>query len=564
MAAPFDINQSFHEAVALQRQGKLRDAEKVFTRVLKAAPDHFDALNLLGTVKAQLGRMGEAHRLLSAAVKINPRAAGAWANLGQVLHALKRNDEALESLDKARALDPADLAILNQHANALLSAGRAEQALAEFQELLARAPQHPETRLNCGIAYAALGRHQEAVAEFDAALAAMPFHPGVHYNRGLALYELGRYAAALGAHDRALASAPEHAGAWLHRGRALAALNRLDEAVKSYGKARAAGKDHPDIQFSEALALLTLGDYRSGFEKYEARWRRSGMPAPQSRRGPLWLGDYPLARKTVLLHAEQGLGDTIQFARYVPLLAATGAKIVLEVQSELTALMTRLDGGAKVIARGEAPPPFDVHCPLGSLPLALRTEPGNVPAKIPYLSADDASLAKWSARIGALARPRIAIAWSGNPSHYNDRNRSLAFARLAPLFAHPAAQAGGGAQFISIQRDVRGEDAPSLAAETRVTHVGANLDNFTDTAAVIALSDLVISADTAVAHLAGAMGRPLWVLIPFAPDWRWTLNGEASPWYPTARLFRQTAAGDWDSVIARVAAELAGFISAGA
>ena len=562
MAEPFDINQSFHEAVTLQRQGKLRDAEKVFTRVLKAAPDHFDALNLLGTVKAQLGRMGEAHRLLSAAVKINPRAAGAWANLGQVLHVLKRNDEALESLDKARALDPADLAILNQHANALLSAGRAEQALAEFQELLARAPPHPETRLNCGIAYATLGRHQEAVAEFDAALAAMPFHPGVHYNRGLALYELGRYAAALGAHDSALASAPEHAGAWLHRGRALAALNRLDEAVKSYGKARAAGKDHPDIQFSEALALLTLGDYRAGFEKYEARWRRSGMPAPQSRRGPLWLGDYPLARKTVLLHAEQGLGDTIQFARYVPLLAPTGAKIVLEVQGELTALMARLDGGAKIIARGEAPPPFDVHCPLGSLPLALRTEPGSVPAQIPYLSADDASLAKWSARIGALARPRIAIAWSGNPSHYNDRNRSLAFVRLAPLFAHAAAQAGGGAEFISIQRDVRDEDAPGLAAETRVTHVGANLDNFTDTAAVIALSDLVISADTAVAHLAGAMGRPLWVLIPFAPDWRWTLSGEASPWYPTARLFRQAAAGDWDGVIARVAAELAGFLSA--
>jgi tetratricopeptide (TPR) repeat protein len=563
MTAPFDINQSFHEAVTLLRRGRLRDAEKIFTRVLKAAPDHFEALNLLGTVKAQLGRMGEAHRLLSAAVKINPRAAGAWANLGQVQHALKRNEEALACFDKARALDPNNLTILNQHANALLSLGRAEPALAEFQELLARAPQHAETRLNCGIAYAALGRHQEAIAEFDAALAAMPGHPGVHYNRGLALYELGRYGAALEAHDRALASAPEHAGAWLQRGRALAALNRLDEAVKSYGKARAAGKDDHDIQFSEALALLTLGDYRSGFEKYEARWRRTGMPPQQSRRGALWLGDYPLARKTVLLHAEQGLGDTIQFARYVPLLAATGAKIVLEVQSELTALMARLDGGAKIIARGETPPPFDVHCPLGSLPLALRTEPDNVPAQIPYLSADDASLAKWSARIGALARPRIAIAWSGNPNHYNDRNRSLAFARLAPLLANPSAQAadGQGARFISIQRDVRAEDAPGLAAETHVTHVGADLQNFTDTAAVIALSDLVISADTAVAHLAGAMGRPLWVLIPFAPDWRWTLGGEASPWYPTARLFRQTVLGDWDGVIARVAAELARFVS---
>ena len=561
MAAPFDINQSLHEAVALQQQGKLRDAEKIFTRVLKAAPDHFDALNLLGTVKAQLGRMGEAYRLLSAAIKINPRIAGAWANLGQVLLALKRHDEAIECFDKARALAPDDVAVLYQHANALLSAGRTEGALAEFRQVLMRMPQHAEARLNCGIALAALGHHQEAVTEFDAALTAMPGHPGVHYNRGLALYALGRYAASLEAHDRALASAPEHAGAWLHRGRSLAALNRADEAVKSYAKARSAGKDHPDIQFSEALALLTLGDYRTGFEKYEARWRRSGMPSPQSRRGPLWLGGYPLSRKTVLLHAEQGLGDTIQFARYVPLLAATGANIVLEVQSELTALMARLDGGAKIIASGEAPPPFDVHCPLGSLPLALRTEPDSVPASIPYLSADDASLTKWSARIGALPRPRIAIAWSGNPSHYNDRNRSLAFARLRPLFAHPAAQGGAGARFISIQYDVRAEDASALAAETRVLHLGGDLQNFTDTAAVIALSDLVIAADTAVAHLAGAMGRPLWVLIPFAPDWRWTLNGEASPWYPTARLFRQTTLGDWDGVIARVTAELSKYVS---
>jgi tetratricopeptide (TPR) repeat protein len=557
---PFNLAQAFNEAVSLQRQGKLRDAEKIYTRVLKAAPDHFDALNMLGTVKAQLGRMGEAHRLISAAVRINPRVGGAWANLGQVLLGLKRNDEALECLDKARALAPDDVAILYQHANALLSAGRAEEALPEFRQVLTRAPKHAEARLNCGIAQAALGFHDDAVTEFDAALAMMPGHPLAHHNRGLALFELGRYAAALEAHDRTVTAAPEHAGAWLHRGRALAALNRHDEAVASYRKARAIGKDDADVNFSEAMALLTLGDYRSGFEKYEARWRRTGMPAPKSRGKPLWLGDYALSRKSVLLHAEQGLGDTIQFARYVPLLAAAGANIVLEVQSELTALLARLDGGATIVARGEALPPYEAHCPLGSLPLALRTEPDSVPAPIPYLSADEVSLAKWSPRIGALARPRIAIAWSGNANHFNDRNRSMPFARLEPLLASE----GRGAHFISIQRDVRAEDADKLAAETRVTHVGAELENFTDTAAVIALSDLVISADTAVAHLAGAMGRPLWVLIPFAPDWRWTLNGETSPWYPTARLFRQAASGDWDGVIARVAAELARFISPGA
>jgi tetratricopeptide (TPR) repeat protein len=556
-AGPFNLAQSFNEALAMQRQGRLREAEKMYARVLKAAPDHFDALNMLGAVKAQLGHMGEAHRLFSAAVKTNPRVAGAWANLGQVLHVLKRNQEAVECLDKARELAPDDVAILNQHANALLSAGRVEEALDEFRQVLARMPQHTEARANSGVAHAALGASEQAVAEFDAALSIMPGHLGAHYNRGLALHDLGHYAAALDAHDRVLASASKHPGAWLHRGRALAALNRLDEAVASYGKAGALRKEDPDVHFSEALALLALGDYRRGFEKYEARWRRSGMPAPKGRGRPLWLGEYPLARKTVLLHAEQGFGDTIQFARYVPLLAATGAKVVLEVQSELTALMAlmaRLDGGAQTIGRGETPPPFDVHCPLGSLPLALRTEPDTVPAEIPYLSADDASLAKWSARIGALARPRIAIAWSGNADHFNDRNRSIPFARLAPLLSVPA-------RFVGIQRDVRSQDAEMLAAESRVTHVGGELANFTDAAAVIALSDLVISADTAVAHLAGAMGRPLWVLIPFQPDWRWTLDGETSPWYPTARLFRQTSLGDWDGVIARVAAELGQFTS---
>ncbi|HTC06261.1 MAG TPA: tetratricopeptide repeat protein, partial [Xanthobacteraceae bacterium] len=399
------------------------------------------------------------------------------------------------------------------------------------------------------------GALDEAVAEFDHALTLVPGHPIAHFNRGVALYDLGRYADAVEAHESALKVAPDHTGALLNRGRALAALNRFDDAIASYGKAHALRKDDADVHFMESLALLTLGDYRRGFEKYEWRWRRSGMPEQKSRGRPLWRGDYPLTRKTVLLHAEQGFGDTIQFARYVPLLAASGAKVVLEVQPELTTLMARLEGAATVIARGAAPPQqFDVHCPLGSLPLAFKTEPATVPADIPYLSADDAHLAKWSARIGALARPRIAFAWAGNPSHLNDRNRSIAFAKLAPLLSIPA-------QFVSIQHDVRAEDSVALAGENRVTNVGAELENFADTAAVIALCDLVISVDTAVAHLAGAMGRPLWMLLPFAPDWRWTLDGETSPWYPTARLFRQTAISDWDGVIERLGVELKRFVS---
>jgi len=580
MSAPFNIGQALNEAVAAHGQGRLREAEKIYARVLKAASDNFDALNLLGTVKAQQGHIGEAHRLFNAAVKANPLAPQGWSNLGQALHALKRSAEALECLDRARGLAPDDVNILYQHANTLLSLDRPGDALAEFQAVLAHAPQHVEARINCGLAQAALGWPEQALTEFDVALALAPGHPGACYNRGVALIKLRRYEEAVAANDAAIAVEAGHVNAWLNRGKALAQLNRYDEAIASYGEVLAIKKDHADAHFNQALALLTLGKYQRGFADYEWRWRRTGMAPGKSRGKPLWLGEYPLARKTVLLHAEQGLGDTIQFARYVPMLVAAGAKVVLEVQAELKSLMSRLDGGATVIARGEAPGQqnlaFDVHCPLGSLPLALKTEPAAVPAQIPYLSANGAHLAKWSAQIGALPRPRIAIAWSGNASHDNDRNRSIAFERLAPLFPRPnppplagevasmnplplAGEGRVGASFISVQRDLRSADAAALATESRVTHVGAELDDFSDTAAVLALCDLVIAVDTAAAHLAGAMGRPVWVLVPFAPDWRWTLQGETTPWYPTARLFRQTALEDWDGVIERIGAELARF-----
>ena len=551
MSAPFNIGEAMSEAVTAHRQGRLRDAEKIYARVLKAAPNHFDALNLLGTIKAQQGHVGEAHRLFAAAVKANPAAPPALSNLGQALHALRRNAEALEYLDRARALAPDDVDILCQHANVLLSLDRPSDALAEFQAVLAQipphAPRHVEARINCGLAQAALGRPEPALAEFDAALALMPGHPAAHYNRGVALIKLGRYEEAAAANDAALAAEPGHGNAWLNRGKALAQLNRYDEAIASYGKVLSLKKDHADAHFNQAMALLTQGQYQRGFAAYEWRWRRTGMPPQKSRGKPLWLGEYPLARKTVLLHGEQGLGDTIQFARYVPVLAAAGAKVVLEVQPELKTLMSRLDGTSSVIGRGDAPSPFDVHCPLGSLPLALKTELGNVPARVPYLTADGARLAKWTAEIGALPAPRVALVWSGNPDHDNDRNRSIALRRLKPLFEASAAS------FISIQRELRGDDAEALAA-SRITHVGAELEDFADTAAVLALCDLVIAVDTAAAHLAGAMGRPVWVLVPFAPDWRWTLSGETTPWYPTARLFRQTKPDGWDDVIARVGA----------
>src|SRR5215469_11683556 len=495
---PFNLGQALGEAVTLHRQGQLREAERIYARVLKAAPGHFDALNLLGAVKLQQGQFGEAQRLFSAAIKVNPRIAAAWCNFGQAQYALKRPADALQSFDKARALAPDDADILYQHANALLALDRPREALAEMETVLARKPRHFEARLNSGLAQAKLENAERALADFDAALALSPHHPVAHFNRGVVLIKL---------------------------------------------------RHNADAHFNRALALLTIGDYRGGFDDYEWRWRRTGMPAQKSRGRRLWLGEFPLNGKTILLHAEQGLGDTIQFARYAPLIAAQGAKVVLEVQPELTSLMSRLDGVTAAVARGEAPPPFDMHCPVASLPLALKTELPGVPAQIPYLSADEAHLQKWSARIEHLPRPRIAIAWAGNPAHDNDRNRSIALAALPPLLAVPA-------NFISIQRDVRSADSAELAATRQLTHLGDELSHFDDTAAVLALCDLLITVDTAPAHLAGAMGRPVWVLGPFAPDWRWMRDGETTPWYPTARVFRQFALADWNAVIARVAGAL--------
>jgi tetratricopeptide (TPR) repeat protein len=547
----FNLPQAMQEAVALHQQGRLRDAEKLYARILKAAPDTFDALHLLGLVKAQSGHMGEAYRLMSAALKIKPDAPDALMNLANVLHALKRDGEALAALDKALALRPDDPGTIHHRGNALIALNRPAEAIDCFEAVLAREPRHVDALINRGVALAALDRPAEALASFDAALALGPSHPGALYNRGNALLALGRNADAFAAFDRTLAATPDHVGALNNRGRALQGLNRHDEAVKSLDQAIARQKDYADAHFNRALSLLTLGDLAPGFAEYEWRWKRSGMvDTRRNYRGALWLGEYPLGGKTILLHAEQGLGDTIQFARYVPLLARAGAKVVLEVQPELKPLLSGFEGAA-CYACDEILPSYDVHCPLGSLPLALKTDGSSIPADIPYLGADDARIAKWRPRLEALSGKRVALAWAGHARHANDRNRSIALDQLAPLFALD------GISIVSIQRELRDGDANALARFPRVTHLGDELADMADTAAVIALADMTLAVDTSVAHVAGAMGCALSVMLPFTPDWRWTLQGEHSPWYPHARLYRQPAAGDWQSVIATVCGDLA-------
>ena len=552
---PANLAQSIAQALALHQQGRLDEAEKAYSRVLKMQRDNFDAMHLLGMLNHQRGKTGEAYRLIVAALKLNPRSPDALSNLALVLHTLKRDGEALAHLDKALALAPGHGDALTNRGNVLLELKRPEEAIAAFDAVLAQQPRHVQARVNRGNALIELGRNEQAVAEYDAALAVAPGHPLALTNRGNALRRLGREQEAIASYERALSAAPNHLNAWLNRGLALAALNRFQDALSSYGKVLAMQPDHADAHFNAAMALLTIDDYRRGLAEYEWRWKRTGMSPRKDFRKPLWLGETPLGNRTILLHAEQGLGDTVQFVRYAPLLARGGAKVVLEAPPELKELLAGLEGVTAIVARGEALPPHDVHCPLASLPLACKTDIASIPAEIPYLRAAEQRLAKWRPRLESLPSPRIALAWSGSGSHPNDRNRSLSLSRLEPLLSSP------GVSFVSVQRELRPADAELLARDGRITHLGEELNDFADTAAVLALCDLAICVDTSVAHVAGALGRPAFVLLPFQPDWRWMLDRDHSPWYPAIRLFRQRALGDWAGVMARVRVELAGALA---
>jgi hypothetical protein len=552
-----EIAQMFAQAVECIRRGRLDEAERLAAHIRKLLPDSHEGVHLLGVVKLQRGHAGAALALIEAALRINPHASDAWSNRALALGMLGRDREAMASFARALELRADDPDMFNGRGRLLLKLGRPTEALADFEQAAALSPGHLGALTNRGNALAALGRLDEALAQYDALLddtllADNPAHPALHFNRGHALASLARHAEAIAAYDRALAHRPHYLVAHLDRGVALQALNRHEEALISFANVLGLDAGNADAQHNAALSRLTLGDYPGGFKQYEARFARSGMP-PRRRLGkPLWLGEFPPRRKSILLHAEQGLGDTIWLARYVPLVARMGASVVLEVPGELTGLLGRVEGVAAVVARGAPLPGFDLQCPMGSLPLALASELSTIPAEIPYLAASAERNAQWRSRLAPLPHPRVAFVWSGHASHPNDRNRSLPLAQLAPLLEMEPVS------FVSLQPEPSDADAQMIAGLARVTALGAELRDFDDTAAVLGLCDLVITVDTAVAHLAGALGRPTWILLPFAPDWRWLLERADSPWYPTARLYRQPAAGDWESVMARVREDLAG------
>jgi tetratricopeptide (TPR) repeat protein len=427
-----------------------------------------------------------------------------------------------------------------------LQAARAEEATELLSLAVATNRHSAEAANSLGAALRALDRHAEALASYDRAIALKPNFANAHFNRGNALGSLLRHVEAVESHQRAIALKPDYASAHYNRGNALGELLRHQEAIGSYRKAIALNPEDAKAHWNLAICHLTLGEYELGWKEHEWRWReeqRAGHRRAFAQ--PLWLGQYPLDGRTILLHGEQGLGDTLQFCRYVEPVAALGAKVVLEVQPALAPLLRNLHGAAAVAVHGAGLPAYDYHCPLMSLPLAFQTGLQSIPTAIPYIRSEPRQVAVWRNRLGEWKRPRIGLAWSGSATHRNDQKRSIALTELLPLLVDQI-------EWVSLQTEVRPADAALLAAGTNLRHFGLELADFSDTAAIAELMDLVIAVDTSAAHLAGAMGKPVWILLPFNPEWRWMLDRNDCPWYPTARLIRQSTSGDWASVIQTV------------
>ena len=602
----------FAEAIGLMRQGNFAAAEASFLRLLQCEPQHADACHLAGLAVARLGRPADAAMFLRRAVAINPRNAAAQMDLAQTLMGLGQDEEALTSLDRALALEPNDAQahydrgtillklkqpeaaiaafeqasllqpdFANAHNDlgyALSQAQQPKHALAAYQKALSLQPDSIVYLMNTGTALSAnkqhaevlplvdrilqikpgddaalilraeallgLGRSEEALKIVEAVLARDPRNLKAYGCRTTALVILGKTEAALSAAEAGRAMLPDDARAHYNYGYALLQLNRLEDALSSYEQAMKLDPDGRASPWGRALTLLTLGRFEEGWAAYEAR---DGVPGILTKRNypkPLWLGQEMLKDKRLYVYWEQGFGDTIQFSRYALLAAAAGAKVAFSVQDPLLRLFKGCFQNITVIGQHEGPTDFDLHCPLLSMPLGFGTRLETIPSVIGgYLKVPAEDVALWQQKLGPAGR-RIGLVWSGYQGHLNDFNRSVPLARLQGLLQP-------GSIWVSLQKEVREADRPTLEA-LGLVDPSADLRDFADTAALISALDLVITVDTSVAHLAGALGKPCWVMLPFAPDFRWMMDREDSPWYPSMRLFRQQTPRDWDGVVARI------------
>ena len=570
---PTDGKQQLQTAMELHRKGAWSEAKLLYEGILENQPDNFDALQLLGVLASQTKNYEASVALIAKAIAINPSQATVHSNLGFALKALGRYAESVDSYLNAIKLKP-DFADAHLHCGlAYLAMNQPMQAVASFDQVIALRIDDAQAYCNRGVALTKLGRFDEAIASYQTALSFKPDFAEAHFNWGNALQLQRRYAIAIATYDQAIALRADYADAYTNRGNAFKELGRHQEAVASYASAIACKPGnfeaylnqgaayyecleidkalvcyeqslqiHPDYaeaHWNKALALLLSGDFETGFKLHEWRWRRSTFTSKRRDFAQaLWLGSESLKGKTILLHAEQGLGDTIQFCRYCVIVQASGATVLLEVQAPLIRLLSSLSGVSRLIRQGDPLPEFDFHCPLMSLPLALKTRTDSIPSAVRYLASEPDKRASWKLKLGNGNKPRVGIAWSGSEQHKNDKNRSMA---LAEFMRHMPPEY----TYVSLQKEIRARDKATLN-EFNIEHFEEEIGDFSDTAALCDLMDLVISVDTSVAHLSGALGKSVCLLLPFVPDWRWLMARQDNPWYPSMKIYRQDSTRQWN------------------
>jgi tetratricopeptide (TPR) repeat protein len=458
----------------------------------------------------------------------------------------------LGRLLKRKTAAPNQFDALYVRATSAAAAQDFQRAIELYDQAIALNPSHAEAYYKRGNALKNLGRLDAAITSYSQAIERRPDYAYAYCNRGVVQQSLGLTDAALSSYDQAIAADATDAMAHYNRALLMQDCSRWDAALAGYNQAISIDPGYADAQYNRSLALLFQGDFENGWRSYEWRWKnaqRLSIGIPRNFTQPLWLGEESIAGKRLLLYSEGGLGDTLQFCRYAALCAARGATVFLEVQPPLLGLLANLEGASRVIAAGSPLPPFDYQCPLMSMPLAFKTTLDMIPAAPKYLHSDKAKVARWRAMLGERKRLRVGLVWSGNPNNTIDLRRSI---RLADWVAYLPSEF----QYFRLQRQVREADQATLDSNPFIVSLGDDLLDFDNTAALCECMDVVISVDTSIAHLSGALGRPTWVLLPFNPDWRWLLDRADSPWYPTAKLYRQRAAGDWNEVFARVATDL--------
>lgn len=544
---------------ALLRLARFEEAAGCFARALELAPRDDQASNGLGVALERMGRRDEARASFERAIALNRANVDAHHNLALMESAGGNHAAALANLERALALRPQQAALHVNRGIELLALGRPAEALQSLERALALDARLFAGHFQRGVALAALDRYEESLASFDQAVALNASSAEAFNNRGAVRVRLFQPAAALADFDQALRLEPNYADAQFNAGIALRGLGRYMEALVCIDKALAIRPDHPTATWMKAVIKLAMGEFREGWPLYEARLQvEPGSRAQRPFGRPRWSGE-PLTGQTLLVYADQGLGDTLQFCRYVPLLEAMDARVVLEVQPVVTRLLASLAMRGTLIARGDRLPEFDLHCPLLSLPLALRTEMETIPGGVPYLHVSPEAVTRWRERLAVLPGFKVGLNWQGDPAA---ERLSALEARSFPLMAAAPLGTLEGVSFVSLQK------GPGAAQRAQVAF-GERIAQLTDpasmgpeelaeeTAAILMNLDLLITADTALAHLAGALGVRVWVVLQAVPDWRWLIDRDDSPWYPTMRLFRQRTAGDWPEVFERVARELA-------